>query len=68
MDERDFEMSERKTAMERDAQVGRASAAVSGTGTAHCIDCGYVIPEDRRKAAPFAKRCVECQGQTESNA
>ncbi|WP_447894265.1 TraR/DksA C4-type zinc finger protein [Vreelandella sp. GE22] len=27
-----------------------------------CIDCGYEIPAPRRKAAPWATTCIECQG------
>ena len=61
MDERDFEMSERKVAMERAAQVGRASAAVRGHGADECVRCGDTIPAARRAAAPFAARCVDCQ-------
>lgn len=29
--------------------------------TGDCIDCGEAIPEARRKALPFAQRCIECQ-------
>lgn len=61
MDERDFEMSERKVALERDSQIGRATAAVTGRGSEDCVQCGYPIPAARRAAAPFAERCVECQ-------
>ena len=65
MDERDFEMAERKVGMERDAQIGRASAAVSGCGSDECIECGDAIPAARRGAAPFAERCVFCQEKKE---
>jgi len=27
-----------------------------------CEDCGHEIPQARRKAAPWAVTCVECQG------
>lgn len=27
-----------------------------------CIDCGDPIGTDRKKAAPYAVRCAECQG------
>ena len=30
-----------------------------------CIDCGDRIPKARRKAAPRATRCCECQQQHE---
>ncbi|MGJ8514655.1 TraR/DksA family transcriptional regulator [Carnimonas bestiolae] len=26
-----------------------------------CIDCGEEIPAQRRRALPYARRCVECQ-------
>jgi len=29
---------------------------------ASCEDCGEEIPEERRKAAPWAKTCIDCQG------
>jgi phage/conjugal plasmid C-4 type zinc finger TraR family protein len=27
----------------------------------HCEDCGKEIPEARRKAVPYATRCIMCQ-------
>ncbi|MGJ8526881.1 hypothetical protein LMG33818_002644 [Halomonadaceae bacterium LMG 33818] len=33
--------------------------------TGDCIDCGEDIPEARRKALPFARRCVDCQSMRE---
>ncbi|RAH37549.1 TraR/DksA C4-type zinc finger protein [Halomonas sp. SL1] len=27
-----------------------------------CDDCGYEIPAARRRAAPWATTCIECQG------
>lgn len=65
MDERDFELAERKASMEREAQIHRARTAVAGFGADECADCGEPIPADRRRAAPFAERCVECQTQKE---
>lgn len=26
-----------------------------------CEDCGHLIPEARRKAAPWATTCIDCQ-------
>lgn len=30
-----------------------------------CVDCGEDIPEERRIAAPWTKRCVDCQSLAE---
>jgi len=46
---------------ERSAMVADAQARVSRAGTDVCIDCGDPIPVDRKIAAPFARRCFECQ-------
>lgn len=46
-------------------EVAAASAAVSGRGSDTCLDCGSPISPERRAAAPFAVRCVECQAQHE---
>lgn len=32
-----------------------------GPGTLECQECGYEIPEARRKAQPGCRYCVECQ-------
>lgn len=39
-----------------------------GTSPIDCDDCGSVIPEARRNAAPWASTCVECQGIREKKA
>lgn len=31
----------------------------------YCMDCGDEIDEDRRRAMPSAKRCLNCQKQWE---
>lgn len=46
---------------ERDLAIAVATEAQAATGTSVCIDCGDVIPERRRTAAPWARRCVDCQ-------
>lgn len=61
----DFDLAERLAQAERDAGAARSSAMVSGRGSAVCHDCGEMIEEARRKAAPFAKRCLECQQHSE---
>ncbi len=41
-------------------QVGGAAASPR-----ECEDCGDDIPEARLRAAPGARRCVDCQGRCE---
>lgn len=55
----DLEESERAhgTAMVR--------AALQAHGADECHECGDTIPADRRKAAPWATRCVYCQEVSE---
>lgn len=35
-------------------------AAVKGEGQDYCDDCGEDLTPERRKAAPWAVRCVPC--------
>ncbi len=35
------------------------------TGT-NCVDCGEEIPEERRKAKPGCRRCLDCQNLHEN--
>lgn len=58
-DEIDF--AEALSRAERDAGQARSSAALQQPGSEECVECGADIPEARRKAAPFALRCVPCQ-------
>ena len=37
-----------------------------GESLTHCESCGEAIAEARRRALPGVRRCVECQGQSES--
>ncbi len=45
----------------QEALAGRAARAPHGAAAAQCIDCGERIPERRRRAAPGAVRCLDCQ-------
>ncbi len=65
MDERFVELAEKAVNAERDDGVQRVSATLSATGSATCQDCGEEIEAARRAAAPFARRCVTCQRDTE---
>lgn len=55
------ELAEHRVAAERDASVRRIHLAVYDDGAPVCEDCGQPIPEERRRAAPFARRCIACQ-------
>lgn len=55
------ELAELRAAQERDAGIAKATAAVKQAGSDDCADCGETIDTERRKAAPFATRCITCQ-------
>lgn len=57
-----FDLAELRSEQERDAGILSASTLVNRTGSQTCVDCTDLIEEARRKAAPFAERCIECQG------
>ena len=56
-----IEQAEARVARERDLKLEQATRLVAGFGRTDCKDCGCAIPEERRNAAPFAERCIECQ-------
>lgn len=55
-----YELADLRAEQERETGIRRASAAVSRPGQRWCIDCTEEIDEARRKAAPFARRCITC--------
>ncbi|MBI1495385.1 TraR/DksA C4-type zinc finger protein [Halocynthiibacter styelae] len=61
MSERDIERAEARVQQECDASLARNRDVVEAEGTSECIDCGDEIEAARRAAAPFARRCIECQ-------
>ncbi len=46
------------------AERDRAAAAMVESLT-HCMDCGEIIPEARRKAVPGCVRCARCQEEAD---
>jgi phage/conjugal plasmid C-4 type zinc finger TraR family protein len=38
-----------------------------GESKTHCVECGELIPEARRKAIPGVCLCVSCQSEIEKN-
>lgn len=59
------ELAEFRVAQERAAQIATVQREVRAIGTAQCGDCAKEISEARRKAVPFATRCVACQTKHE---
>ncbi|MCD1634474.1 TraR/DksA C4-type zinc finger protein [Martelella mediterranea] len=49
----------------RRRRIESARRALAASGAKECADCGEPIPEPRRKAAPFARRCAACQSECE---
>lgn len=68
MNERDLERSEARVEQERDRSTRAVRAAVTQPGNVECSDCSATISEARRKAAPFAERCIDCQRAHEREA
>jgi phage/conjugal plasmid C-4 type zinc finger TraR family protein len=56
-----FDLAAARAEQERDAGVADAGIALAQTGSDICIACGEPISRERRLAAPFARRCIECQ-------
>ncbi|TMU24576.1 TraR/DksA family transcriptional regulator [Halomonas sp. ATBC28] len=45
-----------------EATLARRATLATQAANDECVDCGYEIPAQRRKAAPWATTCIECQG------
>ncbi len=56
-----FELADLRAEQEREAGVIQVQAAVSARGGFMCVDCPLPIDDERRRAAPFAARCIDCQ-------
>jgi phage/conjugal plasmid C-4 type zinc finger TraR family protein len=63
-----FDRAGEVSARERDAAIARAAASVKSEGSERCIDCGAAISRERKRAAPFARRCFDCQEAMERGA
>lgn len=59
--EADREAAQRFSELERSAQLSAIRAGVAGEGTETCVDCDETIEIERRRVAPFARRCITCQ-------
>ena len=62
------DVTDRATGLEEADRIGGVAlvqARLQGQGAEECEDCGIEIPEARRRAAPWAVCCVDCQGLRE---
>lgn len=50
--------------VESGVQLARSRLS-RGESSTHCEECGDAIPEDRRKAIPGVRLCVNCQSELE---
>ena len=60
--------TDRATGLEEADRIGGVAmvqARLQGQGAEECEECGVEIPQARRKAAPSAVCCVECQSLRE---
>lgn len=60
MDERAFEMAQKREQDERDARIA-ARVRYEGVSRTDCIECGAAIPAARQVAIPGVQCCTECQ-------
>lgn len=37
-----------------------------GKSLTHCMECGNMIPDARRKAMPGVRLCIDCQSEVEA--
>lgn len=61
----DIELAEQRVAEERDAALRRIRAELRQEGAVDCVACGEPVPQERRLAAPSARRCAACQARLE---
>ncbi|WP_375591110.1 TraR/DksA C4-type zinc finger protein [Hoeflea alexandrii] len=61
-----IEQAEARVAVEVSHRIDAVSGLVARPGRACCIDCEEPISAARRSAAPFARRCFECQSAREN--
>lgn len=65
MRDSDLEYSTELVEAARDQRIARLRKQLADPGQSWCGDCGAEIEIARRIAAPFARRCVACQGAHE---
>ena len=62
------DVTDRASGLEEAHRIGGVAMVrgrLQGQGAEECEECGIEIPEARRRAAPWAVCCVECQSLRE---
>ncbi|OCX97891.1 MAG: TraR/DksA family transcriptional regulator [Pseudomonas sp. K35] len=62
------DVTDRASGLEEADRIGGVAMVLSrmtGESRPDCLDCGIEIPAARRRAAPWAVCCVDCQGLRE---
>lgn len=65
------DVTDRATGLDEADRIGgvaQVQARLQGQGAEECEECGIEIPAARRRAAPWAVCCVECQSIREARA
>ncbi|WP_019407178.1 TraR/DksA C4-type zinc finger protein [Stutzerimonas stutzeri] len=65
------DVTDRASGLEEADRIGGVAMVrerLQGQGAEECEECGIEIPEARRRAAPWAVCCVECQSIREARA
>lgn len=62
----DFDLLRREAALAEDRRRRAPAPALAAMGDSTlCADCGFPIPEARRRAVPGCRRCADCQADFE---
>lgn len=63
------DVTDRASGLEEADRIGGVAMVrerLQGQGAEECEECGIEIPAARRRAAPWAVCCVDCQGLREA--
>lgn len=66
MDAYDLAQAHEQRTRDQAVEAAVAKARQQGVGSDKCVCCGEPIPEARRRAAPRAMACLDCQSELEA--
>lgn len=65
MDVFDLAQAHEQRLRDHAVEAAIAKATPHGSGAENCVCCRELIPEDRRRANPKARTCLDCQVELE---